>query len=338
MSAKSPTPEAILQLGFGFWGSKVLLSAIELGLFTELAAGPQRLEALQTKLALHERGARDFLDSLVALHLLDRTDGLYANSVDADLFLDRAKPSYIGGLLEMANKRLYPFWGGLTEALRTGKPQNEAKDGGDDPFAAIYADPKGLENFLRAMTGVSLPTAQALARVFPWRNYQSFADIGCAQGGLSVVIAKAHSHLTGVGFDLPQVGPFFDGYIRTQGLSDRLAFRGGNFFADPLPGVDVLIMGHILHDWGLSQKKQLVAKAFASLQQGGALLVYDAMIDDDRRENAFGFLMSLNMLIETPAGYDYTGADCIGWLREAGFSEARVERLDGPTSVAIAIK
>jgi len=337
MTTDLMTPAAIMQLGMGFWGSKTLLSAVELGVFTELAAGPQTLDMLRSRLGLHGRGARDFLDALVALRLLDRRDGLYVNALDADLFLDRNKPSYVGGLLEMANNRLYPSWGGLTEALRTGQPQNEAKAGGD-PFTAMYADPQVLEQFLRAMTGASLPTAHALARAFPWGDYRSFADIGCAQGGLSVVIAQAHGHLGGLGFDLPAVRPIFEAYVRTHGLSDRLGFEAGNFFADPLPKVDVLIMGHILHDWSLEQKEALVAKAYAALAEGGVLIAYDAIIDDERRENAFGLLMSLNMLIETPGGYDYTGAEAVGWMRAAGFSQTRVESLDGPNAMVVAVK
>jgi SAM-dependent methyltransferase len=337
MTTDSTTPAAIMQLGMGFWGSKTLLSAVELGVFTELAAGPQRLETLTARLGLHPRGAPDFLDALVALRLLDRREGFYANAPDADRFLDRNKPSYVGGILEMANHRLYPFWGGLTEALRTGQPQNEAK-GGQDFFAAIYADPKLLEQFLKAMTGVSLPTAQALAAAFPWGDYRSFADLGCAQGGLTVAIAQAHGHLAGVGFDLPPVGPIFEAYAKAHGLADRLAFQPGDFFVDPLPQVDVLVMGHVLHDWNLEQKEALVAKAYAALAKGGVLIAYDAIIDDARRENAFGLLMSLNMLIETPGGYDYTGAEAIGWMRKAGFSEARVERLDGPNGMVVAVK
>jgi precorrin-6B methylase 2 len=333
-------PDRILQLGTAFWGSKALLSAVELGLFTELSKdGPLSAEALRARLALHERGTRDFLDTLVALGMLERgEDGRYANAPEADLYLDRAKPSYVGGLLEMANARLYPFWGRLTEALRTGAPQNEAADGRSDPFSAIYAEPKTLEGFLSGMTGVSLPTARAIATAFPWQEYRTFADVGCAQGGLPVEIARAHPHLTGTGFDLPPVRPVFERYVAQHGLGDRLSFRPGDFFADALPAADVLVMGHILHDWGLADKKRLLRKAYEALPTGGALIVYDAMIDDDRRQNAFGLLMSLNMLIETPAGFDYTGADCTAWMREAGFRDVRVEPLQGAYSMAVGTK
>jgi hypothetical protein len=331
------TPANIFHIGFGFWASKVLLSGVELGLFTELAKGPADLVTLSQRLGLHERSARDFLDALVALKLLDRHEGKYSNAPDTDLFLDRAKPSYAGGLLEMANARLYESWGSLTEALRTGRNQNEAKDSGDI-FASLYADPAKLRGFLAAMSGVSLGAAQAIAAKFPWQDYKSFADIGAAQGMVAATLASAHPHLSGAGYDLPQVNPVFEEFIGTRGVSSRVKFISGNFFTDPLPAADVLIMGHILHDWDLAQKRMLLEKAYAGLAKGGALIVYESIIDDERRENAFGLLMSLNMLIETPGGFDFTGADCQAWMREAGFSQTRVEPLTGTDSMVIAIK
>jgi hypothetical protein len=335
--ANVPSPENILQLGFAFWGAKALLSAVELGVFTELARGPKKYLELSRKLGLHSRSALDFLDTLVALKLLQRDGDLYANTRDADIFLDRAKPSYIGGILEMANARLYHSWGRLTEGLKTGKAQNESRDG-NDFFGTIYKDPALLKQFLQAMTGVSLGAGMAIAQKFPWKDYKTFIDIGGAQGGCTAQIALANPHLTGGNFDLPVVEPIFKEYAAGMGLSDRLAFYSGDFFKDSLPKADVLVMGHILHDWDLEQKKILLRKAYDALPKGGALIVYEALIDDDRRENAFGLLMSLNMLIETPGGFDYTGKDCIGWMREAGFSSMRVEHLIGPDSMVIGIK
>jgi hypothetical protein len=332
------TPEHIMQVGFGFWASKTLLSAVELGVFTTLANAPADLPTLQRKLALHQRSARDFVDALVALKLLERENGIYSNTVETDLFLDRAKPSYIGGILEMANARLYGFWGSLTEALRTGELQNEGKGGGEDIFAALYADPERLRGFLGAMSGVSAGAAHAIAASFPWRDYKTFMDLGSAQGMVPVTLTRAHPHLTGIGFDLPPVKPVFEEFIVHRGVEDRVRFQGGSFFEDPLPKVDVIIMGHILHDWNLAQKKVLLGKVFDALPKGGAIVVYDAIIDDDRRENAFGLMMSLNMLIETPGGFDYTAEDCQAWMREVGFSKTRVEPLAGPDSMVIGFK
>ena len=327
-----------MQVGLGFWASKTLLSAVEMELFTELAGHPQSGEDVRDRLGLHARSYNDFLDALVALGFLERSDGVYRNSPSADLFLDKRKPSYIGGILEMANQRLYRFWGGLTEALRTGQLQNEAKLGEAPFFQALYADPARLKNFLAAMTGLSHGANLAIARQFPWHEHETFADVGTAQGDLAVQIARANEHLTGVGFDLPEVAPVFEEYVELNRVGGRVQFVAGDFFADDLPKADVLVMGHILHDWGLEEKRALVAKAYEALPDGGALIVYETIIDDERSTNVFGLLMSLNMLIETERGFDYTASDCMTWMRDAGFTNTRAEHLLGPDSMVIGTK
>lgn len=333
-----PTPEHILQVGLGFWASKTLLSAVEMELFTELAKHPEDLDSLQARLGVHPRAARDFLDALVALKFLERRDGRYYNTPSTDFFLDKRKPSYIGGVLEMANHRLYGFWGELTTALRTGLPQNETKSGAPNPFEALYADPARLKQFLQAMTGVSRGANVTIARRFPWNKYRTAVDVGTAQGDLITQVLLANPHMQGTGFDLPEVEPVFEDYVNANGLSGRLKFVAGSFMDQPLPKADVMLMGHILHDWNLEIKRMLVRKAYEALPEGGAYIVYEAIIDNDRSANAFGLLMSLNMLIETADGFDYTGADCQGWMKEAGFRETRVEHLIGPDSMVVGIK
>lgn len=328
----------ILQVGLGFWASKTLLSAVEMGLFTELAKHPADLETLQGRLGLHQRSSRDFFDALVALKFLERRDGRYYNTPSTDFFLDQRKPSYIGGILEMANHRLYPFWNHLTTALRTGLPQNEIRQGSPNPFTAIYAEPARLKQFLKSMSGLSHAANLAIARQFPWSKYRSAVDVGTAQGDLIAQVALAHPHMEGIGFDLPEVRPTFEEFVEANGLSGRINFVPGSFMDQPLPRADVIMMGHILHDWDLEIKRALVHKAYESLPDGGAYIVYESIIDDDRSANAFGLLMSLNMLIETPGGFDYTGADCSEWMKQAGFRETRVEHLAGPDSMIIGIK
>jgi precorrin-6B methylase 2 len=336
--SEDPTPDQIMQVGLGFWASKTLLSAVEMELFTELARQPESGEALQERLGLHARSSRDFLDALVALGFLEREDGVYRNTPSTDLFLDKRKPSYMGGMLEMANHRLYRFWGGLTEALRTGQLQNEAKSGERPFFEALYADPARLKQFLAAMTGLSHGANLAIASQFPWQEHETFVDVGTAQGDLAVQIALANDHLTGIGFDLPEVAPIFEDYVESNDLQKRLRFQGGDFFVDDLPEGDVVTMGHILHDWGLEEKRALIGKAYEVLPEGGALIVYETIIDDERSKNAFGLLMSLNMLIETEYGFDYTAADCMGWMADAGFSATRAEHLVGPDSMVVGVK
>ncbi len=335
---KQLNPDKILETGLSFWSSKALLSAIELGLFTFLSNGHKSLELITISLDLHPRSARDFLDALVALGFLNRVGDLYFNTPETDHFLDRSKPSYLGGILEMANHRLYPFWGHLTEALQTGVPQNEIKNGGPGLFETLYADQERLNEFLAAMTGISRGANMTIARIFPWKSYSTFVDVGTAQGDLATQIVLANPHLHGIGFDLPNVAPIFEEYVTTVGIAERLSFKSGDFFKQDIPKADVVLMGHVLHDWDLPTKKMLIRKAFDAIPTGGALVVYEAIIDDDRSKNSFGLLMSLNMLIETPGGFDYTGADCIAWMKEAGFSETRVEPLVGPDSMVIGIK
>jgi len=325
-----------------FWGSKALLSAVELGVFTEVAKGPVDATSLAAKLGVHPRSAADFFDTLVALKMLDRDDrGRYSNTRETGQFLDQSKPGYVGGMLEMANARLYPHWSKLTDALRTGQPQNEssaADDDGTDHFKQIYADEKRLELFLKAMTGISLGSGRAMAQKIPWSRVKTVLDVGCAEGGLPVQLASAHAHLRVTGFDLPQVKPVFERYVTAHKLADRVQFTGGDVFKDQLPTADAIVLGHMLHGWDVDAKVAMLRKTHAALPEGGMVIVYDAMIDDARRENAFGLLMSLNMLIETHAGFDYTPSQCQAWLKQAGFRDVRCEHLLGPDSMCIGIK
>ena len=337
-SKEELTPAHVLQIGIGFWASKVLLSAVEIGVFTELAKGPEEFNILAGRMGMHMRSARDFLDALVALGFLQRSNETYSNAPETDLFLDRRKSSYVGGILEMANARLYGFWNHLTEALRTGR--HRTGQGGQWSIALCrHVRRPGAAEGLPGRHVWNYHGANiAIACKAPWANSKSYADVGTAQGDLAVQIALRNPHLKGIGFDLAEVGPIFDEYAEANGVGDRVHFQAGDFFKQDLPNVDVITMGHILHDWSLDEKKMLIGKALTALNPGGALVVYDAIIDDDRSKNAFGLMASLNMLIETPAGFDYTAADCIGWMKDAGFREARVEHLAGPDSMVIAIK
>jgi hypothetical protein len=335
-------PSHIMQVGMGFWASKTVLSAVELELFTKLGSAGMTGQQIAEALALHERAIPDFPDALVALVLLVRVgegnDAHYRNTQATAVFLDKASPAYIGGILEMSNARLYRFWGDLTEALQAGKPQNEIKHTGKPVFEELYSDPDRLEQFMNAMAGISLGPFSALAEKFNFSKYKTLCDVGGATGQLSIVVANRHPHMRCTSFDLPVVEPIAKRTIEAAGLSERVTAVGGDFFADPLPGADVITMGLILHDWNLGRKMHLIKAAYDALPEGGAFIVVESLIDDARRENAFGLLMSLNMLIEFGDAFDYTGADFAGWCKEVGFKETEVVPLAGPTSAGIAYK
>ncbi len=335
-------PSKIFETGVAFWSSKVLLTAVELGVFTTLGNRAMTGEALRQVLKLHPRGIFDFLDTLVSLGFLERDGdgvlGRYRNTPDTAQFLDKNQPGYVGGMLEMLNARLFGYWNDLGPALRTGKPQNEIKHTGSSLFAALYADPAGLEQFMSAMHGISRPNFQAFAEKFDFSRYQTLCDVGGATGLLSTLVAKQHPHLKCLSFDLPQVQPIADRHIAEAALASRITTVAGDFLKDPLPRADVITMGMILHDWNLETKKHLVRRAYDALPPGGAFIAIENLIDDARRENTFGLLMSLNMLIEFGDAFDFTGADFRGWCREAGFRRFEVLHLAGPCSAAIAYK
>ena len=335
-------PSHILQIGSGFWPSKVLLSAVELELFTQLGSEAFTGEEIGNRLGLHPRAIWDFLDGLVALGLLDREgDGRaarYRNTPDTAVFLDKSSPEYIGGVLEMFNARLFRFWADLTDALKTGEPQNEVKHTGKPMFDELYADPARLEQFMGAMTGISLGNFRALADKFDFSAFQTLCDVGGATGQLSLIVAGRHPHLRCTSFDLPIVEPIAKKTIAAAGLADRVATASGDFFTDPLPKADVITMGMILHDWNLDRKMQLITSAYNALPDGGAFVVIENLIDDARRQNVFGLMMSLNMLIEFGDAFDFTGADFTDWCTQVGFKKVEVVPLAGPASAAIAYK
>ncbi len=335
-------PAPILQTAFAFWSSKVLLTAVEFGVFTRLGARQLTGAELGAELELHPRAIPDFLDALVAMKFLEREgDGpaaRYANTPAGALYLDRNSPRYVGGILEMLNARLFRFWHDLPDALRTGKPQNEVKHGRKGVFEELYSELPRLEQFMGAMTGLSRINFEALAAKYDFSKHQTLCDVGGATGLLCVEVARKHPHLRCTSFDLPPVEPIAKKHIAAAGLGGRIQTAAGDFFRDPLPKADVITMGMILHDWNLEKKMHLIRSAYAALPPGGALIAVEALIDDARRENLFGLLMSLNMLIEFGDAFDFSGADFRGWCQEAGFRRFEVLHLAGPASAAVAYK
>jgi hypothetical protein len=337
MTSEQPRADRLFEIGSAYRQAKVLLSAVEFGVFSALANGPLDPTELAERTQVHERGARDFFDALVAMSLLTRDDkGQYSNTAESDHYLDPAKPTYLGASFDQYNQREYALWGSLTQALQTGHPAAETQ--GHDHFGSLYDDAARFQTFVSAMTSGSLLAAKAIARQFPWENYKTLCDVGTAQGCLPVQVALAHPHIDAIGFDLPALRPVFEDYSVQCGVADRLRFAGGDFFKEPLPAADVIVFGRVLHNWDLETKRMLLAKAYQAIPLGGAIVVYDMLIDDDRRTSKSGLLSSLNMLLWTAGGFGYSASDCIGWMRSIGFGEITVRELPGGNSMITAQK
>ncbi|KUN91384.1 methyltransferase [Streptomyces caeruleatus] len=354
------SPHEIISIATAFWTSKALLSAVEMGVFAELVKGPISAGELCARLGLKGRGASDFLDVLVSIGLLERSDdGVYRNTELADAYLDPGKPAQdISGYLEYLNSA-FPAWSQMSAVLRSGdrldfsEALRAAADGGAstasgavltdadaeaDTFGEAFASPEQVTGFVRSMTGFSLGAHQALTSAFDWSEVREVIDVGCSEGAFLGHVMAAHPHLTGTGFDLPQVADRFRVYLESVGIADRVRFAPGDFFTDPLPSGDVLVMGHVLHDWNLDIKQMLIRKAYEALRPGGSLLVYEMLVDDERRCNTTGMLTSLNVSLVSAGGLGYTGAECRAWLTEAGFREVSVTHLDGPEYMVVGTK
>jgi len=331
-----------MEIGTGYWRSKVLLSAVGLGLFSELAKAPLARREIQEAFGLKERPAADFLDGLVSMGLLARDgDGdaaRYRNTPESAHFLDRRSPAYIGAILELWEARNFRFWADLTEALKTGCAQSETKRSRRPFFETLYEDPARLAAFMESMAGASIASFRLFADRFPFDRYRTLTDVGGANGLLSRLVARAHPHMSCTTLDLPAVTAIAAKEIAAEGLEGHVSAVAGDFFADPLPKADVVTMGMILHDWDLARKKDLVRKAYDALPERGALVAIEALIDDARRTNTFGLMMSLNMLIELGDAFDFTGAEFRSWCEEAGFRRFEVIPLAGPSSAAVAYK
>ncbi|GIM92623.1 methyltransferase [Paractinoplanes toevensis] len=323
----------VLDTASGFFRSQALFAGVELGLFTVLAERPATAEEISDRLGLHPAAARDFLDALVALSLL-RLDGeRYANTPASATYLDKERGAYVGGFLMFMKHALYPAWGRLPQLLRTGQVQE-----GDDSFAEFYRDPDRVRGFMAAMDGASAIVAEQLATTFDWSGYSTFADLGGARGNLAATIVKANPQLSGVCFDVPPLQPFFEEHMHQLGTADAVAFRAGDFLTDPLPEADVLIFGHVLHDWDETHRALLIRRAYEAIKPGGALLIYDEMIDDDRRGPAHNLLMSLNMKLVRSGASEYSAEDARSWLSDAGFTDSSVRSLTSTERLLVAHK
>lgn len=341
------TPARIMQIGMGYWASKVMLTAVRFELFSLLASKPMSASEISQHLGLEttKRHVYDWLDALVCLGFLQR-EGLldtaqYSNAPDVDFFLDKNKRSYMGGILELANNRLYQFWGDLDEGLITGQPQNESKGmeaSNMEVFHEMYQDEDKVREFINAMSGIQTGNFMALVKKFDFNKHRSLLDIGGADAWLSIQVCLNHPNIQCTNLDLPAVEPLARNKVAAFNLSNRIQTISGDFMEVALPTAEVITMGNILHGYDEQMKQVVFQKVYDALPEQGVFIAIENIIDNDRRENLFGMLMSLNMLIENGAAFDYSGSDFEGWAKKAGFKRCEFIPLSGPASAAVAYK
>ncbi|MFI1367326.1 methyltransferase [Streptomyces griseochromogenes] len=328
---------AIGRLSNAYAQSKLLHSAVELGVFEVLAAGPADERLLRSEIGLHPRLSGQFLDALVALGLLVKSDGSYTNSTAAQRLLVSGGPDFMGDLCRVAAMRHYPMWGRLTEALRDGEPKSD-RAVGPDPFKKLYENPELARKFLAHMDSAHAMVGPQLADLLDWKGYESFVDVGGARGNLAAQIVRAHPHLRGGVFELPAVETVFDEHMKHLGTDASVRFHGGDFFVDPLPEADVVIFGHVLHDWSADRAQTLIERAYPAVRPGGALVIYDQMLDVDHPD-LHSLLGSFTVALTT-GGTEYSTDEYRSWVEKAGFRVTGLHNIVtiGNDVVLIAVK
>ncbi|MFI0411620.1 methyltransferase [Actinomadura sp. 3N508] len=329
-------PEPLISMSTRDCAAKVLQSAVTLGVFGKLAEGPASAEQAAGRIGLHPRMAADFLDALAGLGLLERLDGRYRNAPIAQEYLVPDSSTYLGGFIELTNETLYGTWEKLTDALRTGEPQRLDPDKGGF-VGRQHENPATMKRFLTGLDAYSERLGAEIARRGDWSRHESFVDLGGARGNLAAVLVRSHPHLKATCFDLERTRPLFTEHVTGLGLEERISFVGGDFFTDPLPEADVVVLGRILHGFETEQRKALLQRVFESVRPGGTVLIYDRMLDDDRSDPR-RLLSSLHMRLVSPSGSEYRAVDCCAWLTEAGFVRAEAEAMMGAQTLVVAHK
>jgi 8-O-methyltransferase len=310
----------------GYWQVRMLLAAIEHDVFTELSGRSATAAEVADNLGLVQLGSHDLLTGLSHLGLLEMDSGKFTNSATADRFLVRGRTEYLGGYLRFCAQDLNPAWDGLATALRTGKPQNRAAVDGN-PYDTLYQDAGATDGFLDSMDLLSTPIAMAMSR-FDWSRYTSFVDVGGARGHFAHQVVLLNPHLTGAVFDLPQLEPAFTRHMDSLGgAASPITYHGGDFFTGKLPEADVLVLGHVLHNWSVPDRVALLKNAYDSVRPGGAVFVYDPMAGGDE-PSMHAVLAGLTMLVWSRGGHEYSVQELHGWLEEAGFRPETAEVAD----------
>jgi hypothetical protein len=323
------TPNALMQISTGFWAFKTLAAAHELDLFTRLAGSTElTAEEFAGELGIEVRPAEMLLTACASLGLLERGANGYRNTPLSQQFLVRGAPYYFGGLLTMFDRRLYPGWGKLTEAIRTNRPTTWDPKRERSLFEA--EDPAVLETFWEAMHSVSSFTARVLGKAVGLDSATHLLDVGGGSGAFAIELCRQYRSLRATVFDLPFVIDLAADNIADAGLGDRIATQGGDFFVDSLPpGHDTHLYSMIMHDWTEERDRLLLHKSYETLPSGGTIILSELLVDDNKTGPPAAALMSLNMLIETE-GRNYTAAEYSTWLGDAGFVEPRTIRFDAP--------
>lgn len=331
-------PALILDYIEAFRRSKVMFTAVELGIFDQLAKEPRTAAQLASELQLNPSATARLLDACVALQLLLREAGRYRNTPAASRYLVSSSPQTFSGYIRYSDQSLFRLWAHLDDAVREGTNRWQQTFGSKDAlFDYYYRDPAATANFVRAMNGFGQLLSPRVVRAFDLSRFTHLADLGGATGHLAIAACEAYPRMTATVLDLPRVEPIAREHIAQSTVADRVSFVTADFFTDPLPSADLYSLGRILHDWSDEKALPFLKKIWNALSPGGGLLIAEALLDDDRSGPVYAFMQDINMLVCTE-GRERTIAEYEALLNGAGFTGVQGHRTGSLIDAVLALK
>jgi len=333
MTTSAPSPNPILELLDAFRRSKVMFAAEALGIFERLAHQSATAETLAAEFHLHPGALTRLLDTLVAMNLLDPANGAYTNAPATNEYLVRSSPRSMTGYVRYSNDILFRLWANLEDAVREGThrwPQTFNLEG--PIFSSFFKTDEAMRTFLAGMHGFGTMSSPRVVDAFDLSHHETLCDLGGATGHLVAAACDRYPKLQGILFELPRVISFAMEYPHP-----RVKLHAGDFFTDPLPPADLYSLGRILHDWTEEKIYFLVMKIYAALPPGGALLIAEKLLHDDKQGPLPANLQSINMLLCTE-GQERSLPEYRKILLTAGFSSVEGRRTGSPVDAILAVK
>ena len=318
-----PDPSAIVRLSTAYWESQTLLTANRLRVFDSLAEGGRSAAEVAGALQLDARSTGLLLRALVGLGFLQEEAGRFENTPTAAVFLVSRSPAFMGNVIKYSDQ-LYGAWGGLEDAVRSGRPALPAQ-------TYLGDDPARTRSFVIAMHERALGIARVLVNVLDLQGRRSMLDVGGGPGTYSVLLTERFAGLRSEVIELPGVAAVARELVAAAGAGDRVRLRAGAYHsADFGAGKAVVLMSGMFHRENEAACRRLIERAHACLEPGGLLVVADVFADAGGATPSFASLFGLNMMLTAPQGGVHADADVCSWMQDAGFTATRVQALPPP--------
>ncbi|MGA3328262.1 MAG: class I SAM-dependent methyltransferase [Terriglobia bacterium] len=333
-----PNPAPVLDLIQAFRRSKTLFTAVSLGIFDRLGDGAADAPTLAHELDADADALQRLLDACVSLGLLEKQAALYSNPPLATTYLTRSSPHTLAGYILYSDRALYPLWGNLEAAIRAGTNRWQQTFGGKASiFEHFFRTEEARRDFLSGMDGFGQLSSPAVVAAFDLGRFRRLVDLGGGTGHLALTACARYPQLQGAVFDLPAAISTTRDYVGRRSLGVQVDLIVGDFFTDPLPEADIFALGRILHDWSEDKIRTLLKKVWERLPSGGALLIAEKLLNDDKTGPVPALMQSLSMLVCTE-GKERTLAEYTALLRQAGFAQVMGKVTNAPLDAILAVK